>query len=81
MQIIGIQERKGEYEGKPYTNYNLTVLTGNDEFGAHCKNIKIKKSAMDVILKNHKMTDFKQLLKFEYSMEYYDAYRNLVDLA
>lgn len=81
MQIVGIKERIGEYEKKPYTNYYLTVLVSQDEYGIHCKNLKIKGSKMAQILKNHKMTEYKQLLKFDYNMEYYDSYNNLVDLA
>lgn len=81
MQVIGIQKRSGEFQGRQYENYNLSILVTKDEFGNHTKNLKIKKSALETMLKNHKMADVKNLLGFEFSNEYYDAYRNLVDLA
>lgn len=80
MQIIGIEKREGTFNDKPYTNYNVSVLVSQDEFGVHTKQLKIKAAIMNDILRNHKMTDVKQLLKFEYQNEYYDAYRNLADI-
>ena len=82
MKIIGIRKANGEYNGRPYETYWLTVQLQNNDaaYGINTKQINFNKRNFDTFAVNHKIQDYSKLVGYEYSMEYYDAYRKLVDL-
>lgn len=82
MKIIGIRKNEGEFQGRPFKTYSLTVQINNNEgdFGVNTKVLKLRSQQYDTFAHNHKISDYSKLVGYEYSMEYYDAYRNLVDL-
>lgn len=82
MKIIGIRRNMGEYQGRPFTTYWLTVQINNQEgsFGVNTKQISFNSRNYEAFATKNKISDYSKLVGLQYEMEYYDQYRKLVDL-
>ena len=81
-KIIGIQELKGDYEGRAYHSYRfyLQVENRENDRGVITENIKVKKSIVDEILNKNQYNDVSDLLGLNVVNIYYDSYKNVVDI-
>lgn len=81
-KIIGIQELKGDFEGKSYHVYRFYVQVENKENdkGIITEIIKVRLPIIEKVLADRNLNDVNDLLNTEIKDIYYDSYKNVVDI-
>ena len=79
MKIVGIENKKGEYQGRPYNNYIIYGLEQDQNVigKVKCVNVKFKPNNLAVICPLDHLND---LINKEISDVFYDKYGNAIDV-
>lgn len=79
MKIVGIENKKGEYQGRAYNNYIIYGLENDDNVVGRCKcvNVKFKPQNLSLICG---LDQLEMLINKEVTDVFYDKYGNAIDM-